>query len=81
MALFIAIGNLSFPSPFLHDFLGPKYGFFKAIMTVKMGKVFDHVRILDVPPPVSISDTRNIPGSVANGTGYELAEFYGRGHR
>jgi hypothetical protein len=72
MTRFLGIGNLSFPSTFLHDFLGPKYGFFKAIMTVKTGRVFDQVWIVDIPPAI-------VPRCVVNGTGYKMAELYGFG--
>jgi len=35
---------------------------------------------LDVPPLISITNTENVPGSAADGTGYELAKFYGFWH-
>ena len=66
VTLFLGIGYLSFPSSFLHDFPGPENGFFKAIMTVDTGRVFDQVWIADIPPPTTITDTWNIPGGVIN---------------
>jgi hypothetical protein len=73
MALFLGIGNLGVPSPFLHDFPGPENGILIAVMTVDSVGIFDQVGIFDIPPPITITDTRNIPGGVVNGTGYELA--------
>jgi hypothetical protein len=49
-------------------------GILKKVMTVEMGGIFDQVGIVDVPPSITITitDTRDVPGGVANGTGYEL---------
>jgi hypothetical protein len=80
MALFLGIGNLGVPSLFLHDFPGPENGIFKMVMTVDVAWIFNQVGIIDIPPPITITDTRDVPGGVADGTGYELAEFYGFWH-
>jgi hypothetical protein len=53
--------------------LGPENGFFKAIMTVDAGRIFDQMGIIDIPPPITITDPGNIPGGMFDGTGYELA--------
>jgi hypothetical protein len=43
MALFLGIGNLGVPSPFLHDFPGPENGILKMVMTVDVGWIFNQV--------------------------------------
>ena len=80
MALFLGIDNLRVPSPFLHDFPGPENGIFKMVITVDVAWIFNQVSVFNVPPLVSITDTGNVPRSVVDGTGYELAEFYGSLH-
>jgi hypothetical protein len=74
VALFLGIGNLRLPTPFLHDFPCSKDGILKKVMTVEMGGIFDQVGIVDVPPSITITITytRDVPGGMANGTGYEL---------
>ena len=57
MALFLGIGNLGVPSTLLHNLLGPKDGFFKAIMTVEVSGIFDQVWVVDIPPAITITDT------------------------
>ena len=73
MALFLGIGNLRLPSPFPHDFPGPEIGIFEKVMTVEAYGIFDQMGILDISPPITITDKGNVPSGVANGTGYELA--------
>jgi hypothetical protein len=43
-------------------------------MTVEMGGIFNQVGIVDIPPSITITITytRDVPGGMANGTGYEL---------
>jgi hypothetical protein len=50
-------------------------------MTVDAGRIFDQVWVVDISPPITITDTGNIPGGVVDGTGYELAELYRFKHR
>ena len=68
VALFLGIGYLSAPSPFLHDFPGPENGILKMVMTVEVGGIFNQVGVIDITPPapVSITDARNIPGGMIN---------------
>ena len=82
VALFLTVGNLRVPTTFLHNPFGPENGILKMVMTVEVGGIFNQVGVIDITPPapVSITDARNIPGGVADGTGYELAELYGLGH-
>jgi hypothetical protein len=80
VALLLGIGDFSVPSPILHDSLGSENSLFVVVMTVDALRVFHQVAVFDVPPPITITDTGNIPGGVADGTGYELADFYGFWH-
>jgi hypothetical protein len=80
VALFLGVGDLGIPTTFLHYSLGSEDGFLKAIMTVDTGGIFYQVAVFDVPPPITITDTRNVPGGVVDCTGYKLAEFYGFWH-
>jgi len=66
VTLFLGIGDFDVPSTFLHDSFGSENGFFKAIMTIKMGGVFNQVGIVDVPPPIPITDTWDVPSGVVN---------------
>jgi hypothetical protein len=81
MALFLGIGNLGIPATLLHDFLSPENGIFKVVIAVNVGRIFNQVGVFNVPPAITITNTGNVPGGVADGTGYELAEFYGLKHR
>ena len=80
MTLFLGIGNLGIPPTFLHDFPGPENGVFKVIMTIETGGIFDQVWIVDISPPITITNTGYVPGGVVDGTGYELAELNGFWH-
>jgi len=80
MALLLGIGNLGFPATFLHYFPGPENGFFKAIMTIDTGGIFDQVWVVDISPVATVTDAGDVPGDVVDCTGYELAEFYGFWH-
>jgi hypothetical protein len=81
MTLFLGISNLRVPSSFLHDFSGPENGFFKAIMTVYAGRILNQMWIIDIPPPITITDPGNIPGGMFDGTGNKLAKLYRFKHR
>jgi len=81
MALFLGIGNLGIPATLLHDFLGPENGIFKMVIAVNVGRIFNQVGVFNDPPAITITNTGNVPGGVADGTGYELAELYGLQHR
>jgi hypothetical protein len=80
VALFLGVGNLGVPSPFLHYPFGLENSVLKMVMNIDTVLIHDQVGILDVSPPITVTDTWNIPGSVAYGTGYELAELYGSWH-
>ena len=80
VALFLGIGYLVAPSTLFHDFPGPENGILKMVMPVDAGGILDHVWVVDITPVATVTDTGNIPGGVANGTGYELAEFNGFWH-
>ena len=75
MALFLGIGNLRFPSSLLHDLLSSKDSVFETVMTVEAVGIFEQVGVFDVPPSImiTITDTGDVPGGVANSTDYELA--------
>jgi hypothetical protein len=74
VTLFLCLGNLRFPSPILHDVPGSKNGVFVMVVSIDASGIFNQVVIFYVPPmPIAVTDSRNIPGGVANGTGYELA--------
>jgi hypothetical protein len=52
------------------------------VMTVDSGGIFNQVRIIDIPPPpITITDSGNAPGGVADGTGNKLAKLYRFKHR
>ena len=76
VALFLGVGNLRVPTTFLHNPFGPENGILKMVIAIKVAGVFDQVGVFNVPPAITVTDTGNVPGGVANGTGYELAEFY-----
>ena len=76
VALFLGIGELGGPSPILHESLGSENGVFIVVMTVDALRVFYQVGIFDVPPSITITDTRNIPGSVVDCASDELADLY-----
>ena len=80
MALFLYLGDFRFPSTSLHDFPGTKNGILEKVMTIDAVGVFNQMGIVDVPPLITITDTRDVPRGVIDGTGYELAEFYGFWH-
>jgi hypothetical protein len=81
VALFLTVGNLGIPSLFLHNFLGPENGIFEVNMAVKVVWILNQMAVLDIPPPITIADFWDVIGGVADGTGYELAKFYGFWHR
>ena len=45
----------------------------KIPLHMEFGGILDQVGIVDIPPAITITYSGNIPGSVADGTGYELA--------
>ena len=73
VALLLGIGNLGIPATFLHDFPGPVNRILIAVITVDLAGVFNKVGVFNVSPSITITNSGNGPGGVANGTGYELA--------
>ena len=54
VALLFEIGNLSVPSPFLHDFPGPVNRILIAVITVDLAGVFNKVDVFNVSPSITI---------------------------
>ena len=58
VALFLGVGDLRFPSPFLHDFHGSKDGTLIMFITVDAYGVLDQVWIVDISRDITITDKR-----------------------
>jgi hypothetical protein len=77
VALNLAICHLGNPATFLHDLLGTVNGVFIAVVSIDMIGVGDEVGIVNISPPISISDEGNVPSGVVYCSGNELAELHG----
>jgi len=83
MTLLFHVGNIGMPATFLHNPSGTESGILKAVMTIEIVVIRYKVSVLNVPPPITISNVRNVPGGMIDGSGYELAELtlHGFWHR
>ena len=81
MTLLFHVGNISIPATFLHNPFGTENGILIAVMTIEIVVILDKVSVFNVPPPITISNVRNVPGGMINSSGYELAELHGFWHR
>ena len=81
MALLFHVGNIGIPATFLHNPFGTENGILIAVMTIEIVVILDKVSVFNVSPPITISNVRNVPGSVIDGSGYELTELHGFWHK
>ena len=81
MAGFFNVGNFSPPSFLFQERFKAKNGDFIIVVPIDTVGVFDQLSIVDVPPPIAITDTGNVPGGVIDGSGDELTNLHGLWHR
>jgi len=69
MALLFHVGNIGIPAAFLHYLFGTENGILIAVMTIEIVVILDKVSVFNVPPPIPISNVRNVPSSMIDGSG------------
>ena len=52
-------------------------GVFELVVPIDAVGVFDQLNIVDVPPPIAITNTWIVPGGVIDGTDDELTNLFG----
>jgi hypothetical protein len=71
------MGNFSPPSFLFQECFKAENGIFVMVVPIDAVGVFDQLSIVDVPPPIAITDTGNVPGGVIDGTGDEMTNIHG----
>ena len=74
MTLLFHVGNIGIPATFLHNPFGTENGILITVMTIEIILILDKVSVFNVPPPITISNVRNVPSGMIEGSQYELAE-------
>ena len=75
MARLLGVGDFGNPATLFHNPLGQENGIFVMIVPIDTVLVFDQLSIVDVPPPIAITDMGNVPGGGIS-SGYGLTQFY-----
>ena len=81
MTLLFHVGNIGIPAAFLHNSFGTENGILIAVMTIEILVILDKVSVFNVPPPITISNVKNVPGGMINSSGYKLTELHGFLHK
>ena len=72
------MGNFSPPSFLFQECFKAENGIVVMVVPIDTVLIFDQLSIVDVPPPIAITDTRNVPGGLIDGAGDELTNIFGR---
>ena len=74
VALLLLVRDFCQPSFLLQKPFNTKNRILEIFITVDPVAIFNQVRVMDVPPLITISDAGNIPGGMVYGSGNKLVE-------
>ena len=62
VARLLGVGDFSLPSLLFQECFKAENGIFVIVVPIDAVGVFDQLSIVDVPPPIAITDMGNVPG-------------------
>ena len=75
VARLLIVRNIGSPATLFHNPLSTKNGVLVMVVSVDAVLVLDQMSVFDIPLAVTITDSGNVPGGIADRTGFELTDF------